>query len=238
MITLADIQRKVGVAPDGKWGPNTAAAIARALGMESTRTRTMRDPAAFFAVVRKVTGPLDQIQVDTITAFLASAAHWPLSWLAYGLATAWHEARFKPVEEIGKGRGKRYANPGARSDGTIGPKYGGDAPYGRGLVQVTWVDNYEWLDEAASAAGLIKPGELLADFDLALRPDIAVFALVKGMEDGAFTGRSLSTYLPGERGTTPEFEQARRIINGVDRKKLIADHAIHFQDAGSAGGWA
>lgn len=33
MITLADIQRKVGVNPDGKWGPVTAAAIARDLGM-------------------------------------------------------------------------------------------------------------------------------------------------------------------------------------------------------------
>jgi len=238
MTNLADIQRRVGVTPDGKWGPNTAAAIAKALGMDVPRARTMRDPAAFFAAVRKVTSPLNQTQVDTITAFLSSAAHWPLSWLAYGLATAWHEARFEPVEEIGRGRGKRYANPGARSDGTIGPKYGGDAPYGRGLVQNTWVDNYEWLDKAASAAGLIQPGELLADFDLALRPDIAVFALVKGMEDGAFTTRSLATYLPGERGTFPQFEQARRIINGTDRAALIAGYAVNFQDAGSAGGWA
>lgn len=32
-MTLQDIQRHVGVTPDGKWGPNTAAAIAKALGM-------------------------------------------------------------------------------------------------------------------------------------------------------------------------------------------------------------
>lgn len=238
MTTLADIQRFVGVAPDGKWGPTTAKAIAAKLGMSAPRVRTMRDPAAFFAAVRKVTGSLDQTQVDTITSLLSAASHWPLSWLAYGLATAWHEANFRPVEEIGRGRGKRYANPGARSDGTIGPKYGGDAPYGRGLVQNTWVDNYEWLDKAASAAGLIKPGELLADFDLALRPDIATFALVKGMEDGAFTTRSLATYLPGERGTVPQFEESRRIINGTDRKEMIAGYAVAFQDGGSAGGWA
>jgi len=31
MTTLADIQRRVGTTPDGKWGPNTAAAIAKAL---------------------------------------------------------------------------------------------------------------------------------------------------------------------------------------------------------------
>ncbi len=33
MTTLADIQRRVGVTPDNRWGPNTAAAIAKALGM-------------------------------------------------------------------------------------------------------------------------------------------------------------------------------------------------------------
>lgn len=238
MIALADIQRFVGVTPDGVLGPTTLKAIAAKLGMSAPRARTMQDPAAFFAAVRRVTGPLDHTQVNTITGLLSAAAHWPLSWLAYGLATAWHEARFEPVEEIGKGRGKRYASPGARSDGTLGPKYGGDAPYGRGLVQVTWVDNYEWLDRAASAAGLIKPGELLANFDLALRPDIAALALVKGMEEGAYTTRSLSTYLPGERGTVPQFEEARRIINGTERAALIAGHAVNFQDAGSAGGWA
>lgn len=33
MITLADIQRRVGVSPDGVWGRNTAQAVASALGM-------------------------------------------------------------------------------------------------------------------------------------------------------------------------------------------------------------
>lgn len=33
MTTLADIQRRVGVEPDGKWGPVTLAAVAKALGM-------------------------------------------------------------------------------------------------------------------------------------------------------------------------------------------------------------
>jgi len=238
MTTLADIQRFVGVTADGILGPATLAAIGAKLGMNAPRARAMQDLGAFFTGVRRVTGSLNQRQVDTINGLLAGAAHWPLSWLADGLATAWHEARFEPIPEIGKGRGKRYASPGARSDGSIGPKYGGDAPYGRGLVQITWVDNYEWLDKAAAAAGLIKPGELLADFDLALRPDIAALALVKGMEEGAFTGKSLATYLPGERGTQPQFEQARRIINGTDRRELIANYALHFQEAGSAGGWS
>lgn len=38
MATLADIQRRVGVTADGVWGPNTAAAIAKALDMARGRT--------------------------------------------------------------------------------------------------------------------------------------------------------------------------------------------------------
>src|SRR3546814_3535782 len=33
MTTLAEIQRHVGVPADGKWGPRTASAVAKALGM-------------------------------------------------------------------------------------------------------------------------------------------------------------------------------------------------------------
>lgn len=192
------------------------------------RARVMLDMGAFFAGVRKLTGPLSQVQVDTVNGLLASAAHWPTSWLADGLATAWHEARFEPVEEIGKGRGKPYGKPG---------KYG-QAPYGRGLVQVTHDVNYEWLDAAAAEAGLIQKGDLLKDFNLALRPDIAALALVKGMEDGAYTTKSLADYLPDELGTQPQFIQARRIINGTDRAELIAGYALKIQDGIVAGRWA
>jgi len=45
-MTLADIQRRVGVTPDGRWGPTTAAAIADALGMEK--------PDAFTAALDEV----------------------------------------------------------------------------------------------------------------------------------------------------------------------------------------
>ena len=222
-MNLADIQRRVGVMPDGKIGPATIAAIGKALGMETQPKRSMQDIAAFFSGVRKVTGPLNQVQVDTITNLLTRAAHWPLSWLASGLATAWHEARFEPIEEIGKGRGKAYGKPGRHKQ----------SQHGRGLVQLTWDDNYERADKELDLGG-----RLLANFNLALDPDIAAATLVRGMEEGWFTGKGLADYLPGARGTQPQFEQARRIINGTDRKALIAGHAIAFQDAGSAGGWA
>lgn len=225
MTDLRTIQAHVGVPADGVLGPQTLNAIATALGISEVK-RAMRDPAAFFAATRRITGSLNQVQVDTINGLLAAAAHWPIGWLAYGFATAWHEARLEPVEEIGKGKGRTYGAAG---------KYG-QAQYGRGLVQLTWDRNYEWADAAASEAGLIQKGDILKDFDLVMRPDIATFILVAGMEGGHFTGKSLASYI-GPRGTMGQFTDARRIINGTDRAEMIAGYAVKFQDAADAGRW-
>lgn len=185
-------------------------------------THKLADPDKFFAAVRAITGTLDQVQVDTLNRLLAGASHWPIGWLAYGLATAWHEARLKPIPEWGKGQGRPYAKAG---------KYG-QAQYGRGLVQLTWDKNYEWADAALGLGG-----KLLANFDRALEPDIAARILVLGMETGAFTGKKLADYIAG-RGTRPVFAMARRIINGTDKADLIAGYAERFQAALDAGGWA
>lgn len=226
MTDLRTIQAHVGVPADGVLGPQTLSAIAKALGI-SEAARSMRDASAFFGAVRQLTGALSSEQVSTINGLLSAAAHWPIGWLAYGFATAWHEARFKPVEEIGKGRGKPYGVAG---------KYG-QAQYGRGLVQLTWDKNYEWADEACAQAGLTKAGEILKNFDLVMRPDIATFILVAGMEGGHFTGKSLADYI-GPRGTVDQFTQGRRVINGTDRAAAIASYAVLFQDAADVGRWS
>lgn len=189
---------------------------------QSTAEHKLKEPPAFFSGLRHVTGPLDQVQVDTVNDLLSAAAHWPIGWLAYGLATAWHEALLKPIEEWGRGKGHPYGQPGKH----------GQSQHGRGLVQLTWDRNYEWADKA-----LGLNGTLLADFNLALAPDIATKILVKGMETGAFTGKKLADYIT-DRGDRASFIQARRIINGTDRAELIAGHAVKFQDALDAGGWA
>lgn len=185
--------------------------------------KTFDAPDSFFAAVRAYVGKLDQVQVDTVNDIVRGASHWPASWLAYGLATAWHEARFKPIAEWGKGRGRPYARAG---------KYG-QPQYGRGLVQLTWDRNYEWAD---SALGL--NGQLLDNFDLALRPDIAARILVQGMETGAFTGKALRHYMTGDNATREQYRQARRIINGMDKADKIAGHAERFAQALRQGGWA
>lgn len=188
------------------------------------RTRSLGDAAPFFAAVRQVTGGLTQSQVNILNLMLVAAgsAAWPIGWLAYGLATAWHEARFLPQAEWGLGKGRPYAAPG---------KYG-QPQYGRGLVQLTWDFNYEWADKA-----LKLNGQLLRNFDLALDPAIATRILIKGMEDGAFTGRRLGQYIV-TRGTPEAFANARRIINGTDKAQLIAGYAERFQAALDRGRWA
>jgi putative chitinase len=202
--------------------------------------RSIKQEPIFFARIRSsVTGALSQSQVETIKGLLASAAHWPTSWLAYGLATAWHEARLKPIEEIGRGKGRRYGKAGARMKAMPNPPmYGGQIPYGRGLVQLTWCDNYEWADAECAKAGLTKAGEILADFSLVMRPDVSAFILVRGMETGAFTTKKLGDYLPDETATLEGYVSPRRIINGTDRAADIAAYAVQFQAAIQAAVWS
>lgn len=182
----------------------------------------MKEPKDFFTELKKLTGSLDQTQVNSINGFLKYANHWQVSWLAYALATAWHESRLRPIAEIGKGKGRPYGKPG---------KYG-QAQYGRGFPQLTWDRNYEWADKA-----LGLNGALLKNFDLALDPDISTHLMVLGMETGAFTGKGLRNYLRGPIGTFEQFRQARRIINGMDRADAIARYAIKIQTALVTGRW-
>src|SRR3546814_12155142 len=78
MTTLAEIKRHVGVPADGKWGPRTASAVDKALGMNG-KPRIMADHGAFFPALRKITGPLNQVQVDSVNGMLARDEPWPPS---------------------------------------------------------------------------------------------------------------------------------------------------------------
>lgn len=222
---LKAIQRKVGVPDDGVYGPATEKAIAVALDCvigTQAKVHTLSNTEAFFTGVRAITGGLNQTQVDVINDLLKRAAHWPIGWLAYGFATAWHEARLQPIEEYGKGKNQPY--------GVVDQT--GKAPYGRGLVQLTWRSNYVNADTKLSLGGT-----LAGNYGRALEEDIAAQILVGGMEEGWFTGKSLKTYV-SDSGTHGEFVNARRIINGTDKADMIAGYADKFKSALLSGGWA
>jgi hypothetical protein len=175
-----DVQRLLGVEPDGVVGRQTREALAQALAARGISTaRALGDPGAFFAAVRDTFGVLKQSQVDGFNALLSAmgSAGWSIAWTAYGLATAWHETAFtmQPIEEYGRGHGRPYGVKDAT----------GQAPYGRGYVQLTWGANYK---KAAAELGVPK---LATDYDLALDPEIAARILVEGMEGGWFTGKGL-----------------------------------------------
>ncbi len=182
----------------------------------------LHNAGSFFAGIRRVCARLTDVQVETVNQLLTAASAWPIGWVAYGLATAWHEACFVPQNEWGRGQGRPYGVPGAHH---------GQIPYGRGLVQLTWDANYEWADQALGLGGA-----LLADFELANRPDIATRILVAGMASGHFTGKKLADFIAA-RGTHAGFVQARRIIDGQDKAELIALYADRFQDALDLGAW-
>lgn len=198
------------------------------------------NPAAFFTAIRssKALGPsLTSDEVSGCEAILAACAGFPASWAAYALATAVVEtaSTMQPIKEMG---GTAYfrrmydiegARPAkARELGNLTP--GDGARYcGRGYVQLTGRANY-----AKAEAALGVP--LVADPDLALKADVAATIMRRGMQEGWFTGKSLSSYLPAE-ADIHNFTNARRIINGQDRAIEIAGYALEFQSALKAGGW-
>lgn len=200
------------------------------------------DRAVFFDVCRYgVMGPtLDQGEVEGAEIILDAMQGLPLSWTAYALATAWHETAhsMQPVREMGGPaylhrmydiRGNRPAL--ARKMGNA--KEGDGVRYcGRGYVQLTWKSNYRL---AGSKLGV----DLEHNPNLAMQPEIAAKIMREGMVAGWFTGKGFRNYLPA-KGTAnkPQFIEARRIINGIDKAALIAGYALEFQKALVKAGWA
>jgi putative chitinase len=180
----------------------------------------MINRAFFFEQTRATLfyGKFKQSQVDGLNAILDE---WEKNysknddrWLAYMLATAHHETdrTMQPIEEYGKGRGRKYGTP----DPVTGKTY-----YGRGYVQLTWKYNYEAMAKVVKADLVNKP-------ELALQPAIASKIMFYGMINGSFTGRGLSRYF---NKTTADWVNARRIINGIDKANLIASYAKQYYAA-------
>lgn len=218
---VREVQHRLGVTVDGWAGAKTLEALDRVL------LPALFDPDAFYRNARSQVfgGKISRTQVDGTNAILAGFRGKPLAWTAYALATAYHEVAgtMQPIREVGHGKGKAYGKPGP---------HGGQIAYGRGLVQLTWPENYARADKELGLGGA-----LVRDYDLALNPDVAVSIMRDGMIGGWFTGKGFKDYLPKGAADRAAFKAARRIINGTDRDELIAGYAMAFQSALQAGGW-
>jgi predicted chitinase len=124
--------------------------------------------------------------------------------IAYVLATIEHESGFKPVVEQRAKSGTDLFNRQER--------YWPTGFYGRGFIQLTWINNYVRMGEKLNLPLKMQP-------NLALEPEVAARIAALGMRDGLFTGKKLSDF---SHPDAYDFHNARTIINGLDCADKIA----------------
>lgn len=178
----------------------------------------------FFDTVRPLFGSLTQGQVDGMVKIVEYAEEWGYDPLhtAYALATTKHETAnwMQPIREGARRYGPDYTDAQAKravasihAKGIIRTNYAlpagpyGQSYYGRGLVQITWYDNYFQFARLLKQPLDQKP-------DLALEWDYALDILFLGMRDGLFRrGRSFAMIK-----SAADFKAARDIVNGDSAK--------------------
>lgn len=170
----------------------------------------------FYDAVRPLFGKILSKQLEGMQAILNEWERRQLTdlrWLAYILATAFHETAktMQPVREYGRGKGRAYGDKDSR----------GHIYYGRGFVQLTWKYNYKGMGRRLNI-------DLVNNPDLALDMEVSTQIIFEGMIDGLFTGKKLSDYFNAEK---TDWINARRIINGTDKAELISGYAIRFHKA-------
>jgi putative chitinase len=186
----------------------------------------MIDRKQFYDSIRESLfyGVLSQRQVDGMNYLLdvweMRFSDKPIEWLAYVFATVFHETAYMmvPLEEYGKGSGKPYGQPAGEH---------GECYYGRGHVQLTWLENYQkgeqFLAERYSLdVPMVEyPHRMLED-------ETSALVLYDGMIYGWFTGVGLPNYFSAEK---EDPLHARQIVNAMDKAELIAGYYQLFKEA-------
>jgi len=153
--------------------------------------------------------------------------------LAYVLATAKHEtgARMTPVRETFAKTDDdaiRILDASYRAGRLkwVKSRYwikdkDGKSWLGRGYPQVTHKANYE---KAKKETGI----DFIKDPNLMLDSDNAIEVMIRGMKEGWFTGKKLSDFIDLKHS---DFAGARQIINGTERREIVANYAREYDAA-------
>jgi len=202
------------------------------------------DRDTFFSYARRAPfgNRLSSGQVEGLTATLDEWERRRLGdrrWLAYMLATDFHESAGTMQPVIETRRAGEPANPSietaiARLEASwkAGKLPWVKTPYwrkdeqgrswlGRGKPQLTHRDNYRKISLVIGVDLVRKP-------ELMLRMDVATKALFAGMTGGIFTGQKLADFFNEDRDDPVG---ARKIVNGTEKAKLIAGYHRAFLDA-------
>jgi putative chitinase len=177
----------------------------------------------FYDSLRPMLGPLSAGNVAGFELCLNEAERrkTALGSLAYILATAWWESAktMAPVEE------GFYLGAKAKA---FQRKLRYWPYYGRGLVQLTWKENYE---KVGKFYGL----DLVNHPERALNPKLSTQILFDGMEKGWFTGKKVSDFVDvldeKDDEDLREYIAARRVVNGTDRAAEIGKLTLAFESA-------
>ena len=180
---------------------------------------------------------------DQVAYIIATAWHesrlgtWMTEsgWLSESSAEKYAEKNYGP-----NGRAPQTAKQFGNTQSGDGAKY-----MGRGYVQLTWKNNYARMSKILRDSGYsytqdgviygngqngTKPIDLVTNYKHVNRnKDLAARILVLGMDGGHFVGnnKGLDTYIPENQSAgTAQFQNARKIVNGSDKKALIAENAM------------
>jgi predicted chitinase len=225
-IQLSEIQSALSLlnypvgAIDGLIGPRTKNAIAEFITDNCDGEADVVDVNVITTLISQVDSDAncskslttDSTKYDVIKAIIAECKRQgivSINQIAYVLATAQHETgdTFQPVREA-------YW----KSEEWRKSKFRYYPYYGRGLVQLTWKNNYEKYSKILGV-------DLVNNPDLAMNPNVSLFIIVHGFKTGTWTGRKITDYINNNK---TDFINARRIVNGRDKAVHIANLAKSF----------
>lgn len=207
------------------------------------------DRSEFYNDVRNdlFNGKLSQKQVDGMEAILNFweeppvqpvgdfKVNWDIrsiGWLAYMLATTYHETAFtmQPISEYGT---VKYFTDLYENRADLGNNQPGDGAKfrGRGYVQLTGRRNYTKMTPIVGEFYPDSP-DFTEDPEAVMDDRYAAVIMFYGMFLGIFTGKALKNYIGDpEKGQIVDYYHARKIINGLDQAEKIEGYAKKFSQA-------